>query len=147
MQRVDILRLQMNCKNVVREDCSGVLDLDDAAMKTEGYLPRDLNLLLDRAIHASVVHNRVSGNAQGKHWVKFQFTVNVRYMYVYLKVYDVPQVCVWAVQTWITLCRVSHPLLCGGCSCRCPALRGWSRWAGFIMHANFLWTPSYCLPR
>ncbi|KAF4073853.1 hypothetical protein AMELA_G00248050 [Ameiurus melas] len=65
MQRVDILRSQMNCKNIVCEDRSGVLDLDDAAMKTEGYLPRDLNLLLDRAIHASAVHNRVSSNGQG----------------------------------------------------------------------------------
>ncbi|MCI4391985.1 hypothetical protein PGIGA_G00140800 [Pangasianodon gigas] len=54
IQRVDILRSLMTCKNIISEDGSGILDLDDTAMKTEGYLPRDLNLLLDRAIHASV---------------------------------------------------------------------------------------------
>lgn len=67
MQRVAILRSLMTCKNIIIEDGSGIVDLDDIAMKTEGYLPRDLNLLLDRAIHASAVHNRGNDNTQGKH--------------------------------------------------------------------------------
>ncbi|KAK3512008.1 hypothetical protein QTP70_027628 [Hemibagrus guttatus] len=66
MQRVDILRSLMSCKNIISED-SGILDLNDIAMKTEGYLPCDLNLLLDRAIHASAVHNRGTSNIQGNH--------------------------------------------------------------------------------
>lgn len=66
----------MTCKNM-SEDSSGILDLDDTAMKTEGYLSGDLNLLLDRAIHASAVHSRGNSNIQGEHWVKFHFTVNL----------------------------------------------------------------------
>lgn len=74
---MDILKSLMTCKNIITEDGSGILDLDDTAMKTEGYLPRDLNLLLDRAIHASAVHSRGNSNIQGKHGVQFHFTVNV----------------------------------------------------------------------
>lgn len=55
----------MICKNIIED--LGILDLDDTAMKTEGYLPQDLNLLLDRAIHASAVDNRGTSNTQGKH--------------------------------------------------------------------------------
>lgn len=66
----------MTCKNI-SEDVPGILDLHDAAMKTEGYLPRDLDLLLDRAIHASALHNKDNSNIQGKHRIKFHFTVNV----------------------------------------------------------------------
>ncbi|KAK2836406.1 hypothetical protein Q7C36_014275 [Tachysurus vachellii] len=64
MQRMDILRSLMSCKNIISGD-SEILDLADIAMKTEGYLPRDLNLLLDRAIHASAVHHRDNSNTQG----------------------------------------------------------------------------------
>ncbi|KAM9494566.1 peroxisomal ATPase PEX1 [Clarias gariepinus] len=66
IQRVDILRSLMTSKNLTSADDSGFLDLDSIAMKTEGYLPQDLNLLLDRAIHASAVHNRANGNTQGE---------------------------------------------------------------------------------
>ncbi|XP_072532192.1 peroxisomal ATPase PEX1 isoform X2 [Salminus brasiliensis] len=64
-QRVDILRSLMNSKNLISEDSPVTVDLDSIAMKTEGYFPQDLNLLLDRAIHASVVHDRGNGNPQG----------------------------------------------------------------------------------
>ncbi|XP_076864860.1 peroxisomal ATPase PEX1 isoform X3 [Brachyhypopomus gauderio] len=64
VQRVDILRSLMNSKNITPEDCSG-LDLEGIAMKTEGYLPQDLNLLLDRAVHASAVHGRGNGTSEG----------------------------------------------------------------------------------
>lgn len=82
----------MTCKNIIIEDGSGIVDLDDIAMKTEGYLPRDLNLLLDRAIHASAVHNRGNDNTQGKHQVTLLWMYSM--IHVYLKVCDVPQVCV-----------------------------------------------------
>ncbi|KAG9279784.1 peroxisome biogenesis factor 1 [Astyanax mexicanus] len=64
-QRVEILRSLMDRKNISSEDSPVTLDLHSVAMKTEGYLPRDLNLLLDRAIHASAVHNRGNGSHQG----------------------------------------------------------------------------------
>ncbi|KAI4890260.1 hypothetical protein NFI96_014035 [Prochilodus magdalenae] len=64
-KRVDILRSLMDSKSVLSEDCAMTLDLDSIAMKTEGYLPRDLNLLLDRAIHANIVHSRGNGSAPG----------------------------------------------------------------------------------
>uniref|UniRef100_A0A8B9JKA3 Peroxisomal ATPase PEX1 n=1 Tax=Astyanax mexicanus TaxID=7994 RepID=A0A8B9JKA3_ASTMX len=53
-QRVEILRSLMDRKNISSEDSPVTLDLHSVAMKTEGYLPRDLNLLLDRAIHANL---------------------------------------------------------------------------------------------
>lgn len=77
---MDILRSLMACKNI-SEDGSGILD--DTAMKTEGYLPQDLNLLLDRAIHASVVHSRGNSTNQGKlHSVKSHLFMNVWSMLV-----------------------------------------------------------------
>lgn len=66
----------MASKNI-SEDNSGILDLDDTAMKTEGYLAQDLNLLLDRAIHASAVQRSGNSNIQGKRTVKFHLSVNV----------------------------------------------------------------------
>ncbi|KAL7830386.1 hypothetical protein SRHO_G00315130 [Serrasalmus rhombeus] len=65
IKRVDILRSLMGSKNVISENSFMNLDLDTIAMKTEGYLPRDLNLLLDRAIHASIAYNRGSDTVQG----------------------------------------------------------------------------------
>lgn len=82
----------MSCKNVI-SDNSGILDLDDIAMKTEGYLPRDLDLLLDRAIHASAVHNRGNGNTPGKHLRQVSLYCECKF-HIYLKVCDVPQGCV-----------------------------------------------------
>ncbi|KAK1805042.1 hypothetical protein P4O66_019405 [Electrophorus voltai] len=64
IQRVDILRSLMNSKNITSEDSPVTLALEGIAMKTEGYLPQDLNLLLDRAVHASAVQNRGSGTSQ-----------------------------------------------------------------------------------
>lgn len=92
MQRMDILRSLMSCKNIISGD-SEILDLADIAMKTEGYLPRDLNLLLDRAIHASAVHHRDNSNTQGKHLSQVSLYCECK-RHVYLKVCDVPQGCV-----------------------------------------------------
>ncbi|XP_066531663.1 peroxisome biogenesis factor 1 isoform X2 [Hoplias malabaricus] len=64
-QRLNILRSLMDRKNVISEDGPGTLGLDAIAMKTEGFSPQDLNLLLDRAIHASIAHSRGDGSAQG----------------------------------------------------------------------------------
>ncbi|KAF7691336.1 peroxisome biogenesis factor 1 isoform X2 [Silurus meridionalis] len=65
VQRADILRSIMTSKNIITEDSTGNFDLEDITMKTEGYLPRDLDLLLDRAIHANAVHNSGNRNTQG----------------------------------------------------------------------------------
>uniref|UniRef100_A0A8C1TP65 Peroxisomal ATPase PEX1 n=1 Tax=Cyprinus carpio TaxID=7962 RepID=A0A8C1TP65_CYPCA len=54
-QRVEILRSLIAKKNF--QDCETTLDLDSVARETEGFMPQDLNLLLERAIHANTLHN------------------------------------------------------------------------------------------
>uniref|UniRef100_A0A9J8A972 Peroxisomal ATPase PEX1 n=1 Tax=Cyprinus carpio carpio TaxID=630221 RepID=A0A9J8A972_CYPCA len=54
-QRVEILRSLIAKKNF--QDCQTTLDLDSVARETEGFMPQDLNLLLERAIHANTLHN------------------------------------------------------------------------------------------
>uniref|UniRef100_A0A8C1K0E7 Peroxisomal ATPase PEX1 n=1 Tax=Cyprinus carpio TaxID=7962 RepID=A0A8C1K0E7_CYPCA len=54
-QRVEILRSLIAKKNF--QDCQTMLDLDSVARETEGFMPQDLNLLLERAIHANTLHN------------------------------------------------------------------------------------------
>ncbi|KAI7798692.1 peroxisome biogenesis factor 1 [Triplophysa rosa] len=49
-QRGEILRSLIHKKNF--QDYQATLDLDSVAKETEGYMPHDLNLLLERAIHA-----------------------------------------------------------------------------------------------
>ncbi|KAA0710479.1 Peroxisome biogenesis factor 1 [Triplophysa tibetana] len=49
-QRGEILRSQIHKKNF--QDYQATLDLDSVAKATEGYMPHDLNLLLERAVHA-----------------------------------------------------------------------------------------------
>ncbi|TRY84316.1 hypothetical protein DNTS_025427 [Danionella cerebrum] len=63
-QRVAILESLIAQKNF--EACQTTLDLDSVAKETEGFMPRDLNLLLERTIHASSVPNRSTGGSQGK---------------------------------------------------------------------------------
>lgn len=48
----------MLSKSSLSSDCLDALDLEAVAKQTEGYLPRDLSLLLERAVHASVVNNK-----------------------------------------------------------------------------------------
>uniref|UniRef100_A0A671NXN3 Peroxisomal ATPase PEX1 n=1 Tax=Sinocyclocheilus anshuiensis TaxID=1608454 RepID=A0A671NXN3_9TELE len=55
-QRVEILRSLIAKKNF--QDCQTTLDLDSVARETEGFMPQDLNLLLERAIHANTLHSR-----------------------------------------------------------------------------------------
>ncbi|KAM9824107.1 peroxisomal ATPase PEX1 [Neosynchiropus ocellatus] len=62
-QRADILRCMILRRSGVSEETLRSLDLLTVAKETEGYLPRDLGLLLERAIHASAVHRAHSDNA------------------------------------------------------------------------------------
>uniref|UniRef100_A0A9J7XN20 Peroxisomal ATPase PEX1 n=1 Tax=Cyprinus carpio carpio TaxID=630221 RepID=A0A9J7XN20_CYPCA len=55
-QRLEILRSLIAKKN--SQDCQTTLDLDIVARETEGFMPQDLNLLLERAIHANTLHSR-----------------------------------------------------------------------------------------
>ncbi|KAG5264755.1 hypothetical protein AALO_G00257690 [Alosa alosa] len=65
-QRVEILRSLMLSKSSLCPDCLETLDLEAVAKQTEGYLPRDLSLLLERAVHASVVNNKGYSSALDK---------------------------------------------------------------------------------
>ncbi|MBN3298078.1 PEX1 factor, partial [Amia calva] len=57
-QRCEILRALIRSKSNIAEDSLRVLDLDALARETEGYLARDFTLLVERAVHASVLHSR-----------------------------------------------------------------------------------------
>uniref|UniRef100_A0A8C2CMA1 Peroxisomal ATPase PEX1 n=1 Tax=Cyprinus carpio TaxID=7962 RepID=A0A8C2CMA1_CYPCA len=59
-QRVEILRSLIAKKNF--QDCQTTLDLDSVARETEGFMPQDLNLLLERAIHANTLHSGNNGD-------------------------------------------------------------------------------------
>ncbi|KAJ8267662.1 hypothetical protein COCON_G00128340 [Conger conger] len=59
-QRTEVLRAVVRGKSLVSQDTLGALDLESLARETEGYLPRDFTLLLERAIHANALHNRGS---------------------------------------------------------------------------------------
>lgn len=54
-QRVEILKSLIVKKSF--QVCQTTLDLDSVAKETEGFMARDLNLLLERAIHANTLHN------------------------------------------------------------------------------------------
>lgn len=56
----------MRSKSSLSADCLETLDLEAVAKQTEGYLPRDLSLLLERAVHASVVNNKAYCSALEK---------------------------------------------------------------------------------
>uniref|UniRef100_A0A8C8C8Y0 Peroxisomal ATPase PEX1 n=1 Tax=Oncorhynchus tshawytscha TaxID=74940 RepID=A0A8C8C8Y0_ONCTS len=55
-QRGEILRCLILSKTAVSKETLHTLDLGIIAKETEGYLPRDLALLLERAIHANALH-------------------------------------------------------------------------------------------
>uniref|UniRef100_A0A4W5R945 Peroxisomal ATPase PEX1 n=1 Tax=Hucho hucho TaxID=62062 RepID=A0A4W5R945_9TELE len=55
-QRGEILRCLILSKTAVSKETLHTLDLGIVAKETEGYLPRDLALLLERAIHANALH-------------------------------------------------------------------------------------------
>uniref|UniRef100_A0AAY4EJG9 Peroxisomal ATPase PEX1 n=1 Tax=Denticeps clupeoides TaxID=299321 RepID=A0AAY4EJG9_9TELE len=64
-QRVEILRsLVLSDSGVSRETLSN-LDFEAVAKRTEGFLPQDLSLLLERAVHANVVNNKGLGSQGG----------------------------------------------------------------------------------
>uniref|UniRef100_A0A672S9V6 Peroxisomal ATPase PEX1 n=1 Tax=Sinocyclocheilus grahami TaxID=75366 RepID=A0A672S9V6_SINGR len=64
-QRVEILRSLIAKKNF--QACQTTLDLDSVARETEGFMPQDLNLLLERAIHANTLHSRNNGSSEGEY--------------------------------------------------------------------------------
>nr|XP_055076129.1 peroxisome biogenesis factor 1 isoform X1 [Misgurnus anguillicaudatus]XP_055076130.1 peroxisome biogenesis factor 1 isoform X1 [Misgurnus anguillicaudatus] len=63
-QRVEILRNLIHKKHF--QDYQATLDLESVAKVTEGYMAQDLNLLLERAIHAYTLHNKSNGSTKGE---------------------------------------------------------------------------------
>ncbi|XP_015213585.2 peroxisomal ATPase PEX1 [Lepisosteus oculatus] len=61
-QRSEILRAIIKSKSIIAEDSLGVLDLESVSRETEGYLASDFTLLVERAVHASVLHNRITAS-------------------------------------------------------------------------------------
>ncbi|XP_051991093.1 peroxisome biogenesis factor 1 [Xyrauchen texanus] len=69
-QRVEILRSLIHKRNL--RDCQTTLDLDSVAKETEGYMPQDLNLLLERAVHANTVCSRSNGSSEDLSYKDFK---------------------------------------------------------------------------
>ncbi|XP_059412510.1 peroxisomal ATPase PEX1-like [Carassius carassius] len=69
-QRVEILRSLIAKKN--SQDCQTTLDLDSVARETEGFMPQDLHLLLERAIHANTLHSRNNGSSKDLNYKDFR---------------------------------------------------------------------------
>uniref|UniRef100_A0A8C2AVE8 Peroxisomal ATPase PEX1 n=1 Tax=Cyprinus carpio TaxID=7962 RepID=A0A8C2AVE8_CYPCA len=69
-QRLEILRSLIAKKN--SQDCQTILDLDIVARETEGFMPQDLNLLLERAIHANTLHSRNNGSSEDLNYKDFR---------------------------------------------------------------------------
>uniref|UniRef100_A0A8C1QGV9 Peroxisomal ATPase PEX1 n=1 Tax=Cyprinus carpio TaxID=7962 RepID=A0A8C1QGV9_CYPCA len=69
-QRVEILRSLIAKKNF--QDCQTMLDLDSVARETEGFMPQDLNLLLERAIHANTLHSGNNGGSEDLNYNDFR---------------------------------------------------------------------------
>uniref|UniRef100_A0A8C1TPJ7 Peroxisomal ATPase PEX1 n=1 Tax=Cyprinus carpio TaxID=7962 RepID=A0A8C1TPJ7_CYPCA len=69
-QRVEILRSLIAKKNF--QDCETTLDLDSVARETEGFMPQDLNLLLERAIHANTLHSGNNGGSEDLNYNDFR---------------------------------------------------------------------------
>ncbi|KAK1172893.1 peroxisome biogenesis factor 1 isoform X1 [Acipenser oxyrinchus oxyrinchus] len=58
VQRNEILRAVIQNKSSIAEETWQVVDTQSLARETEGFVARDFTLLVERAIHASVVNNR-----------------------------------------------------------------------------------------
>ncbi|XP_070703090.1 peroxisomal ATPase PEX1 isoform X2 [Pempheris klunzingeri] len=54
-QRAEILRCLIMRKNSISDETLQTLDLAAVAKETEGYMPQDLVLLLERAVHANTI--------------------------------------------------------------------------------------------
>ncbi|XP_036826865.1 peroxisome biogenesis factor 1 [Oncorhynchus mykiss] len=70
-QRGEILRCLILSKTAVSKETLHTLDLGIIAKETEGYLPRDLALLLERAIHANALHRARSTQGVCLSWRDF----------------------------------------------------------------------------
>ncbi|CAL8362506.1 unnamed protein product, partial [Arctogadus glacialis] len=64
-QRAEILRRLVLQKPCLSAHTADTLDLGAVAMETDGYLARDLALLLERAVHASAVREERSDQGDG----------------------------------------------------------------------------------
>ena len=51
-----ILKSVLLNKPIVNAQCIDDLDLDSLASRTEGYVPSDLDMVVERAIHAHRMH-------------------------------------------------------------------------------------------
>ncbi|KAI1305887.1 Peroxisome biogenesis factor 1 [Halotydeus destructor] len=54
-QRLDVISKLLQSKSMISPSCVGELDLNELSTKTEGYLPQDLRMLVNRAIHACLL--------------------------------------------------------------------------------------------
>ncbi|XP_071776236.2 peroxisomal ATPase PEX1 [Centroberyx gerrardi] len=70
-QRAEILRCLILRKNSLSEETLHTLDLGAVAKETEGYVPRDLALLLERAVHANTVQRGHSDQGMCLCWRDF----------------------------------------------------------------------------
>uniref|UniRef100_A0A674E9L7 Peroxisomal ATPase PEX1 n=1 Tax=Salmo trutta TaxID=8032 RepID=A0A674E9L7_SALTR len=70
-QRGEILRCLILSKTAVSKETLHTLDLGIVAKETEGYMPRDLALLLERAIHANALHRARSTQGVCLSWRDF----------------------------------------------------------------------------
>uniref|UniRef100_A0A8C9W4E1 Peroxisomal ATPase PEX1 n=1 Tax=Scleropages formosus TaxID=113540 RepID=A0A8C9W4E1_SCLFO len=61
-QRVEILSAVLHSRTALSPASLRSLCLEDVARETEGWQPRDLTLLVERAIHAHVLHVRILRN-------------------------------------------------------------------------------------
>ncbi|CAB1350736.1 unnamed protein product [Coregonus sp. 'balchen'] len=65
------IHIQPPDQTAVSKETLHTLDLGDIAKETEGYLPRDLALLLERAIHANALHRARSTQGVCLSWRDF----------------------------------------------------------------------------
>lgn len=70
-QRAEILRCLILRKASLSDDALHTLDLGAIAKETEGFQPRDLALLLERAVHAHAVHRGRSAKGMSLSWRDF----------------------------------------------------------------------------
>uniref|UniRef100_A0A8C5C5F1 Peroxisomal ATPase PEX1 n=1 Tax=Gadus morhua TaxID=8049 RepID=A0A8C5C5F1_GADMO len=71
-QRAEILRRLVLQKPCLSAHTADTLDLGAVAMETDGYLARDLALLLERAVHASAVREERTGDGLCLRWSHFE---------------------------------------------------------------------------
>ncbi|RWS13510.1 Peroxisome biogenesis factor 1-like protein, partial [Dinothrombium tinctorium] len=61
-QREDVLKVIIKNKQLTSEDCIDSINFKNISRKCEGYLPVDLNLVVDRALHNCALRSDLVGN-------------------------------------------------------------------------------------